>query len=131
MLRRIPLFVVGAALGVGLIVAGCGGGDDGGGGSATPNPTIPGAPTLEVVGNNLSYEPDELSVAAGDFNVALTSEDQFHDFNIEDVDGLVEASGGDTEEGGFTIDEASRKMATKFLHRGERAGMTRSAKAEG
>jgi plastocyanin len=106
MLRRIPLFVVGAALGVGLIAAGCGGGDDGGGGSATPNPTIPGAPTLEVVGNNLSYTPDELSVAAGDFNVALTSEDQFHDFNIEDVDGLVEASGGDTEEGGFTIDEA-------------------------
>ncbi|MGH8985230.1 MAG: plastocyanin/azurin family copper-binding protein [Acidimicrobiia bacterium] len=105
MLRRIPLFVVGAALGVGLIAAGCGGGDDGGGGSATPNPTIPGAPTLEVVGNNLSYTPDELSVAAGDFNVALTSEDQFHDFTIEDVDGLVEASGGDTEEGGFTIDE--------------------------
>ncbi len=105
MLRRIPPFVVGAALGVGLIAAGCGGGDDGGGGSATPNPTIPGAPTLEVVGNNLSYTPDELSVAAGDFNVALTSEDQFHDFTIEDVDGLVEASGGDTEEGGFTIDE--------------------------
>ena len=25
------------------------------------------------------------------------------------------------------IDEASRKMATKFLRRGERAGMTRSA----
>jgi len=28
------------------------------------------------------------------------------------------------------IDEASRKMATKFLRRGERAGMTRSAEAE-
>jgi citrate lyase subunit beta/citryl-CoA lyase len=28
------------------------------------------------------------------------------------------------------IDEASRKMATKFLRRGERAGMTRSAKTE-
>jgi citrate lyase subunit beta / citryl-CoA lyase len=28
------------------------------------------------------------------------------------------------------IDEASRKMATKFLHRGERAGMTRSTKSD-
>ena len=28
------------------------------------------------------------------------------------------------------IDEASRKMATKFLHRGERAGMTRSSKTD-
>jgi citrate lyase subunit beta / citryl-CoA lyase len=29
------------------------------------------------------------------------------------------------------IDEASRKMATKFLLRGERAGMSRSATTEG
>ena len=107
MARRIPLFALGVALGVGLLAAGCGGDDGGGGGgSATPNPTIPGAPTLEVTGNNLSFTPDTLDVAAGDFNVALTSEDQFHDFTIEDVDGLVEASAGDTEEGGFTIDEA-------------------------
>jgi hypothetical protein len=28
------------------------------------------------------------------------------------------------------IDEASRKMATKFLRRGERAGMTRSAPSD-
>jgi hypothetical protein len=28
------------------------------------------------------------------------------------------------------IDEASRKMAEKFLHRGERAGMTRSADSD-
>ena len=28
------------------------------------------------------------------------------------------------------IDEASRKMATKFLRRGERAGMTRSARSD-
>ncbi|MGH9032566.1 MAG: plastocyanin/azurin family copper-binding protein [Acidimicrobiia bacterium] len=106
MFRRLPLLVLGVALGVGLIAAGCGGGDDGGGDGATPNPTIPGAPTIEVTGDNLSFTPEDLEVAAGDFNVALTSEDQFHDFNIEDVEGLVEASGGDTEEGGFTIDEA-------------------------
>ena len=45
-------------------------------------------------------------MAAGDFNVTLESVDQFHDFEIEDVDGLVEASAGESETGGFTIDEA-------------------------
>ncbi|HEX6312123.1 MAG TPA: plastocyanin/azurin family copper-binding protein [Acidimicrobiia bacterium] len=103
MFRRIPFVVLGASLGVGLVAAACSGDD--GGGSAVPNPTIPGAPTLEVVGNNLSFEPDELEVAAGDFNVTLESVDQFHDFNIEDVDGIVEASAGETETAGFTIDE--------------------------
>jgi len=106
MRRRLSLFVLGAALGVGLIAAGCGGGDGGGGGDATPNPTIPGAPTIEVLAESFEFTPDPIDVVAGDFNVALTSEDQFHDFVIEDVDGLVEASSGDTEEGGFTIDEA-------------------------
>jgi plastocyanin len=104
MIRRISNVVFGAALGLGLLAAGCGG-DDGGGGSATPNPTHPNAPTVEVVGNNLSFAPGELEVAAGDFNVTLESVDQFHDFNIEDVDGIVEASAGESETAGFTIDE--------------------------
>jgi plastocyanin len=106
MFRRLPLFVLGGALGVGLLVAGCGGDDGGGGGGdATVNPAIPGAPTVDVLAESFSFTPDEIDVAPGDFNIALTSEDQFHDFVIEDVDGLVEASSGDTEEGGFTIDE--------------------------
>src|SRR5680860_721354 len=103
MFRRVPLLVLRVVLGVGLTAAGCGGGDGGGGGDAMPNPTIPGAPTIEVLAESFSYSPDPIDVVAGDFNVALTSEDQFHDFVIEDVDGLVEASSGDTEEGGFTL----------------------------
>lgn len=104
MIRRFPVLAFGVVVGVGVLAAGCG--DDDGSSSTEPNPTIPGAPTLEVVGDNLSFEPEDLEVEAGDFNVALTSVDQFHDFTIEDVDGIVEASAGETETNGFTIDDA-------------------------
>ncbi|MCI0346564.1 MAG: hypothetical protein L0221_14135, partial [Chloroflexi bacterium] len=75
---------------LGAAVAACGDGDGGGGGGdgAPANRPIEGAPGVAVVGDNLSFDPDELTAAAGDFNVTLTSEDQFHDFAIEDVDGL-------------------------------------------
>jgi plastocyanin len=105
MIRRIPLAVVGAALGVGLLVSACGG-DDGGSASTEPIRPFEGAPTLEIVGNNLSFEPEDLEVGVGDFNVTLESVDQFHDFTIEGVDGIVEAGPGATETQGFTIDEA-------------------------
>ncbi len=98
-----------AALALAAFVGACGGGDgDGGGdsgGGGPVNEPIEGAPEVEVIADNLQFDPDEFSVDAGDFNVSLTSEDQFHDFAIEDVDGLVEASSGETAVGGFTIDD--------------------------
>jgi plastocyanin len=102
MFRRVlaPVFVLALAAGL----AACGS-DGGGGGSQEAKKPFPGAPELAVTGDNLSFEPDELAVPAGEFNVALTSEDQFHDFVIEDVDGVVEASGGETETAGFEITE--------------------------
>jgi plastocyanin len=105
MIRRIaPLL---CALSLVAVVGACGGGDgdDGGdsGGGGPVNEPIEGAPEVEVIADHLQFDPEEFSVDAGDFNVSLTSEDQFHDFAIEDVDGLVEASSGETEVGGFTI----------------------------
>jgi plastocyanin len=105
MIRRLsPLF---AALALVVLIGACGGGDGGDGdGASRVNQPIEGAPEVEVIADHLEFDPDEFTVEAGDFNVSLTSEDQFHDFAIEDVDGLVEASSGDTEVGGFTIDDA-------------------------
>jgi plastocyanin len=102
MFRRVLVLVFVLALAAGL--AACGS-DGGGGGSREAKKPFPGAPELAVTGDNLSFEPDELAVPAGEFNVTLTSEDQFHDFVIEDVDGVVEASGGETETAGFEITE--------------------------
>jgi plastocyanin len=104
---RVRVFALVAALSVGALLAACGGGDDGGGGGGGGGalPPHPNAPELTVTGDSLSFDPDELEVPAGRFNVALTSGDQFHDFVIEDVDGIVEASSGETETAGFRIDE--------------------------
>jgi len=89
-------------------LAGCG--DDGGGngGGAEPaDPPVEGAPEIAVTGENLSFEPGDISVAARDpFNIALTSEDTFHDFTIEGVDGLIDATSGETSRGSYTIDSA-------------------------
>jgi plastocyanin len=100
--RALPILVV-LTVAVGIL-AGCGSGGGGGGGQQARRP-FPGAPELAVTGDNLAFEPDELTVPAGRFNVALTSSDQFHDFLIEDVDGIVEAGSGDTETAGFEITE--------------------------
>jgi len=104
MTRRISALLL--VLAVTTVFAACS--DDGGGGggdSSSSNQPITGAPEVSVTGENLSFTPDELIVTAGDFNVKLTSEDQFHDFEIEDADGLVQASSGKTAASGFTIDD--------------------------
>jgi citrate lyase subunit beta / citryl-CoA lyase len=74
--------------------------------------------------------PDQVTVLN---EVYSPTQEQFdHAFD------LLEAYRKATEEdrkgavmfGDEMIDEASRKMATKFVSRGERAGLTRSARAE-
>jgi plastocyanin len=101
------LLVLVATLALTAVLGACGGGGGDGGGddSAPSNTPIKGAPEVSVVADNLKFDPDELTVQAGDFNIELTSEDQFHDLEIEDVPGLVEASSGETEVSGFTIDD--------------------------
>ena len=104
---RLPVLVLVAALGASALFAACGGGggDGGGGDHSQPLPPHPNAPELEVTGDSLSFEPEDLEVPAGRFNVAFSSGDQFHDFVIDKVDGIVEANAGDTETAGFRIDE--------------------------
>ena len=101
---RVLLLVALGAIG---LLAACGGGGGSGGDDSAQKAhrPYPGAPEVAVTGESTSFEPDELEVPAGKFNVALTSNDQFHDFVIEDVDGIVEASSGETNNAGFEITE--------------------------
>lgn len=95
-----------APLGLALLAA-CGGGGGGAGGDNDGSPPIRGAPTIDVVGVNLSFEPSEITVDSEQFNVALTSEDVFHTFVIEDATGdsvIASARPGETDRGGIELD---------------------------
>lgn len=65
------------------------------------------ASELQVTGTNeLAFEPDELSAAAGEITVELTSEDATnHTFVIENGDQqVVAADGGETATGTVTLE---------------------------
>lgn len=106
--RRARTLAVAAPLGL-IVLAACGGGggDDGNG---RANPPIEGAPTVEVAGDEFRFEPALLSVDAGRFNVALTSEDIFHTLVIEAADGdrdIAAAQRGETDRGGVELEPGS------------------------
>ena len=81
-----------------------------------------------------ALHPDQVKV----INEVFTPTQEQFDHAIDLLDAYEKATTeGDPGErkgavmfGDEMIDEASRKMATKFLHRGERAGMTRSTKSD-
>jgi citrate lyase subunit beta/citryl-CoA lyase len=82
-----------------------------------------------------ALHPDQVAV----INEVFTPTQEQFDHAIDLLDAYEKATteGGAGERKGAVmfgdemIDEASRKMATKFLRRGERAGMSRSAKTDG
>lgn len=104
--RRVGVTLV-AALGV-VGLGACGGGDGADGDSAERgNLPIQGAPTIDVVGDNFRFDPERLSVAAGELNVAFTSEDIFHTFVIDRAGGeevVAAAERGETDRGGVSLD---------------------------
>ena len=68
-----------------------------------------GARRVEVTAASLSFDPDEVTVEAGeDVAIVLTSDDMLHDFTIDELDAHVAADRGETKEGGFTADEPGR-----------------------
>ena len=80
------------------------GGMDGHDGST---PVAEGARRIEVDATSFEFEPDEITVTAGeDVAIVLTSDDLLHDFTIDDIDVHVTADRGETAEGGLRADEA-------------------------
>lgn len=114
--RLVALVVLGL-----VVLAACssrGGKDGGDDGSSS---TIKGAQTIGIVGNDFTFEPARLVVDSRAFNVAFTSQDIFHTFVIEGVDGdevVASARAGATDGGGverepgdytFYCDEAAER----------------------
>ena len=70
------------------------------------SPVVPGARRIEVDATSFAFDPDTITVRAGeDVAIVLRSDDILHDFTIDDVDVHVAAEGGETAEGGMRIDE--------------------------
>lgn len=94
-----------------LLFAACGG-DDGSdstsehGGHETASEVAEGAREITVGADSFEYTPADITVAAGeDLAIALSSDDVYHDFEVEGVEGHVGAEPGETMMGGFRFDE--------------------------
>jgi plastocyanin len=86
-------------------------GDNGhmGGGHDESSDVADDARRIEVTATSFEFDHDEIRVDAGeDVAIVLTSEDILHDFTIDELDAHVAADRGETEEGGFTAEEAGR-----------------------
>ncbi len=80
-------------------------GDMGHGGEEN-TPMVDGAREIEITGTSFAFDPEEITVAAGeDITIVLTADDILHDFTLEDAEGHVAADAGETASGGMRIDE--------------------------
>jgi cytochrome c oxidase subunit 2 len=114
-MRRTPVVVV--ALAAALLLPACGDDDephagpsvDGGehgGRHRGPSDVAPGAREIEVVASSFEFDPDELTVRAGeDVAIVLTSADILHDLTLDELDAHVSADAGETDAGGFRADD--------------------------
>ena len=83
---------------------GMGGGMMGGHGESTP--VAEGARRIEVAATSFKFDPDEITVRAGeDVAIVLSSDDLLHDFTIDEIDVHVSADRGKTAQGGLRADK--------------------------
>jgi plastocyanin len=102
-MHRTPLLLL---LAGGLALASCGGDDEAPTAAAVVGEPADGARTIEVVGDDFTFDPSEITVEAGeDVAIELTSADAVHDFTVAEADFKVAAKRGDTEQLGLRIDD--------------------------
>lgn len=66
-----------------------------------------GARELRVTATSFEFDPEEITVRAGeDIAIVLTSDDVEHDFTIDELDAHVAADEDETATGGLRADEA-------------------------
>lgn len=122
-MRRSLVAVLLSVLALGFVLTACGDDDSGadhpmesmpdegaaGGmdGHDESTPVADGARRIEVAATSFEFDPDEITVTAGeDVAIVLSSDDLLHDFTIDDIDVHVAADRGETAEGGLRADEA-------------------------
>lgn len=96
-----------------LVLAACGDDDDAGsandheeGGHDDTSEVAEGAREIEVTASSFEFDPDEITVAAGeDVAIVLTSTDMLHDFTVDDLDAHVAADADETVTGGLRAEE--------------------------
>jgi plastocyanin len=91
-----------------LLLAGCGGGAGGGGEGGGGNADVkPGAREIKVNARSYAFAPKDIDVRAGEnIAIVLHSQDQAHDFTIENKGLVVTVDGGNTAKGGFRLTKA-------------------------
>lgn len=117
-MRRSPFAVLLSVLVLGLVLTACGEDDsegakhpmgsmpDGMGGHGESTPVADGARRVEVAATSFEFDPEEITVTAGEeIAIVLSSDDLLHDFTIDDIDVHVAADRGETAEGGLRADE--------------------------
>lgn len=78
-------------------------------GHGSASPVAEGAFEIDVTADNFTFEPNEITVAAGtDLAIVLTSVDMLHDFTIDELDAHVAAERGETATGGFRAHQPGR-----------------------
>jgi cytochrome c oxidase subunit 2 len=81
-------------------------GPDGGMGHGETSPVAEGARRVEVTATSFAFDPDEITITAGeDIAIVLTSDDVEHDFTVDELDAHVSAEVDETEEGGLRSEE--------------------------
>jgi len=96
----------------------------GGMGHDDSSPVADGARRVEVTARSFEFDPDEITVTAGeDIAIVLTSEDLLHDFTIDGLDAHVAADADETDEGGLRADEPGRYTYYCTIAGHQEAGM--------
>ena len=122
-MRRSLVAVLLSVLSLGLVLTACGDDDSGDhhsmesmpgdgmddgmmDGHDESTPVADGARRIEVDATSFEFDPDEITVTAGeDVAIVLRSDDLLHDFTIDEIDVHVAADRGETAEGGLRADE--------------------------
>ena len=126
-MRRPTVLLVSVAAVLSLVLAACGDDDDttsgdmpmsdsgmdgtmgGGMGHDDASPVAAGAREIEVTATSFAFDPDQITVSAGeDIAIVLTSDDLLHDFTIDELDTHVSADADETAKGGLRADEPGR-----------------------
>ena len=83
-------------------------GHDGAMGHDESSPVADGAREVEVTATSFAFDPDEITVMAGeDIAIVLTSDDLLHDFTIDELDVKVAIDASANAVGTFTVEEGT------------------------